>query len=140
MDSLIPQLGLALAIGLLVGLERGWRERDTPDGGRTAGIRTYGISGLLGGVAAALSLSLNTPSVLIATFLVLRKRKRDLAELEELAQRYMAKIGDARTVRADVGARYFGAQLHDDTLVPGAGPRLGKISFETWFSRSGARK
>ncbi|KPH76147.1 MULTISPECIES: MgtC/SapB family protein [Hyphomicrobiales] len=69
MDSLIPQLGLALAIGLLVGLERGWRERDTPDGGRTAGIRTFGISGLLGGVAAALSLSLNTPAVLIATFL-----------------------------------------------------------------------
>ncbi len=60
--------------------------------------------------------------------------------LAELAQRYMAKIGDARTVRADVGARYFGAQLHDDTLVPGAGPRLGKIGFETWFSRSGARK
>jgi uncharacterized membrane protein (DUF4010 family) len=69
MDSLIPQLGLALAIGLLVGLERGWRERDTPDGGRTAGIRTYGISGLLGGVAAALGLSLNTPAVLIAAFL-----------------------------------------------------------------------
>ena len=60
--------------------------------------------------------------------------------LAELAQRYMAKIGDARTVRADAGARYFGAQLHDDTLVPGAGPRLGKIGFETWFSRSGARK
>lgn len=69
MDSLIPQLGLALAIGLLVGLERGWRERDTPAGGRTAGIRTYGISGLLGGVAAALGISLNTPAVLIAAFL-----------------------------------------------------------------------
>jgi uncharacterized membrane protein (DUF4010 family) len=69
MDSLIPQLGLALAIGLLVGLERGWRERDTPAGGRTAGIRTYGISGLLGGVAAALAVSLNTPAVLIAAFL-----------------------------------------------------------------------
>jgi uncharacterized membrane protein (DUF4010 family) len=69
MDSLIPQLGLALAIGLLVGLERGWRERDTPAGGRTAGIRSYGISGLLGGVAAALGLSLNTPAVLIAAFL-----------------------------------------------------------------------
>lgn len=54
MDPLIPRLGLALAIGLLVGLERGWRERDAPAGSRTAGIRTYGISGLLGGVAAAL--------------------------------------------------------------------------------------
>jgi uncharacterized membrane protein YhiD involved in acid resistance len=42
MDTLIARLGLALAIGLLVGLERGWRERDAPEGSRTAGIRTYG--------------------------------------------------------------------------------------------------
>lgn len=68
-DSLIPKLGLALAIGLLVGLERGWRERETPDGGRTAGIRTYGIAGLLGGIVAALAVGLNAPSVLIAGFL-----------------------------------------------------------------------
>ena len=60
--------------------------------------------------------------------------------LAELVQRYMAKIGDTRPVRADTGARYFGALLDDDTLVPGAGPRLGQIGFETWFSRSGARK
>lgn len=55
MEPLITRLGLALAIGLLVGLERGWRERDAPEGSRTAGIRTYGISGLLGGILAALS-------------------------------------------------------------------------------------
>ncbi len=60
--------------------------------------------------------------------------------LAELAQRYMARIGDTRSVQADVGARYFGALLDDATLVPGAGPRLGQIDFETWFSRSGARK
>ena len=55
MELLILKLGLALAIGLLVGLERGWREREAPAGSRTAGIRTYGISGLLGGVFAALA-------------------------------------------------------------------------------------
>ncbi|QKH35316.1 SDR family oxidoreductase [Achromobacter pestifer] len=60
--------------------------------------------------------------------------------LAELVQRYMAKIGDTRSVQADPGARYFGALLDDDTLVPGAGPRLGEIDFETWFSRSGASK
>lgn len=70
MEGLIPQLGLALAIGLLVGLERGWRERDAPDGARTAGIRTYGISGLLGGLVQALSLRLDAPSVLIAGLVV----------------------------------------------------------------------
>lgn len=60
--------------------------------------------------------------------------------LAELAQRYMGRIGDTRTVQADAGVRYFGALLDDGTLVPGSSPRLGEIDFETWFSRSGARK
>lgn len=64
----------------------------------------------------------------------------DRVRLAELAQRYLHKTGDARSVRADPQARYFGALLDDDTLVPGAGAWLGKIDFETWFSRSGARK
>ncbi len=58
--------------------------------------------------------------------------------LAELAQRYMARTGDTRSVQADADARYFGALLDDDTLVPGPGPRLGRIDFETWFSRAGA--
>lgn len=69
MDILLLRLGLALAIGLLIGLERGWRERDAPAQSRTAGIRTYGISGLLGGIFAALAQSLGAVSVLIAGFL-----------------------------------------------------------------------
>ena len=43
------RLSLALAIGILVGIERGWQERETPAGKRTAGIRTYGLAGFLGG-------------------------------------------------------------------------------------------
>ena len=69
MELLIPKLGLALAIGLLVGLERGWREREAPAGSRTAGIRTYGLSGLLGGVFAALAQAFNDGSVFLAGFL-----------------------------------------------------------------------
>ena len=69
MDTLIAQLGVALAIGLLVGLERGWRERDAPDRSRTAGIRTFGIAGLLGGLVTALAEALNAISVLVAGFL-----------------------------------------------------------------------
>ena len=68
MDQLIAQLGLALAIGLLVGLERGWRERGAPDRSRTAGLRTFGLVGLLGGIFAALSEALGS-GVLIAGFL-----------------------------------------------------------------------
>ncbi|MCF7767234.1 SDR family oxidoreductase [Achromobacter pulmonis] len=59
--------------------------------------------------------------------------------LAELAQRYMARIGDLRSVQADAQARYFGAALDDATLVPAAGARLGAIDFDTWFGRSGAR-
>ncbi len=69
MDTLILRLGLALAIGLLVGLERGWRERDAPAGSRTAGIRTYGISGLLGGLFASLAQVFNQPMLFAAGFL-----------------------------------------------------------------------
>jgi uncharacterized membrane protein (DUF4010 family) len=52
-SSFIPTaaaLGTSLGVGLLVGLERGWRDRELPDGGRVAGLRTFGLIGLLGGV------------------------------------------------------------------------------------------
>ncbi|MDQ0394438.1 MgtC/SapB family protein [Labrys monachus] len=69
MDEMILRLGLALAIGLLVGVERGWRERAEPAGSRTAGIRTYGISGLLGGLFAALAAALGAAYVFAAGFI-----------------------------------------------------------------------
>jgi uncharacterized membrane protein (DUF4010 family) len=49
------RLGLALAIGLLIGVERGWQERSEAEGGRTAGLRTFAITGLSGGVWGLLS-------------------------------------------------------------------------------------
>lgn len=86
MEPLILRLGLALAIGLLVGLERGWRERDAPEGSRTAGIRTFGISGLLGGIVAAVSEAQQNQFVFAAgllgfstslTWFKLREARRD---------------------------------------------------------------
>ena len=53
--DLVSRLALALGIGLLIGLERGWRRRGARPGSRAAGIRTFAISGLLGGVIAALA-------------------------------------------------------------------------------------
>ncbi|HEV2562738.1 MAG TPA: MgtC/SapB family protein [Rhizomicrobium sp.] len=52
--ELFQRLGLALAIGFLIGIERGWQEREGPSGSRVAGIRTFALVGLLGGVWGAL--------------------------------------------------------------------------------------
>lgn len=49
------QLGVALAIGLMIGVERGWKERDAREGERIAGVRTYGLIGLLGGGSSLLA-------------------------------------------------------------------------------------
>lgn len=45
---------VSLAIGLIIGLERGWQVRQFGDNQRIAGMRTYGLIGLLGGVCALL--------------------------------------------------------------------------------------
>ena len=55
MDTLLPPgvegLALALAIGLLIGIERGWRMREEEAGRRVAGIRSFAILGLIGGLS-----------------------------------------------------------------------------------------
>jgi uncharacterized membrane protein (DUF4010 family) len=56
-QELISRFGLSLGIGLLFGLERGWRMRGEPPGGRTAGIRTFAVSGVFGGVIGAIAQS-----------------------------------------------------------------------------------
>ena len=49
------RLAVALAIGLLVGLERGWKGRDAAEGEREVGLRTLGLIGLVGGLTGLLS-------------------------------------------------------------------------------------
>ena len=49
---------MALAIGVLIGLERGWQERQGGEGERTAGLRTHALAALLGALLAALSQAL----------------------------------------------------------------------------------
>lgn len=47
--DLFREFAVALAIGLLIGFERGWRGRLAEEGQRVAGIRTFGLISLLGG-------------------------------------------------------------------------------------------
>ena len=51
-------LGAALLVGCVIGLERGWQERDLREGGRVAGLRTFALVGLLGGVIGILPTAL----------------------------------------------------------------------------------
>ena len=46
----------------------------------------------------------------------------------------LAGRNDPRTVVADPGARYFGAILDDNSLVPGKGAQLGEVTLEEFES------
>ncbi|MCX7900382.1 MAG: DUF4010 domain-containing protein, partial [Methylocystis sp.] len=52
---LLQRFSVALAIGLLIGLERGWRTRGEAEGERAAGLRTHALAALLGGVWGAIA-------------------------------------------------------------------------------------
>jgi len=59
--------------------------------------------------------------------------------LNDLVARYLEMSNDPRRVVTDEHARYFGAELNDQTLVPDANPRLGKIGFAQWFAAQRSR-
>ncbi len=51
--DLFGRLTLAFGIGLVIGVERGWQTRALSSGQRAAGVRTFALTGLLGGVLGA---------------------------------------------------------------------------------------
>jgi uncharacterized protein YbjT (DUF2867 family) len=60
--------------------------------------------------------------------------------LDKLARKFLAARGDRRRVVADIHARYFGTELDDRSLTPGAEPRVGPTAFDDWLNRRiGAR-
>lgn len=64
--DIFSRLAAAIAIGLLVGMERGWKARDMDDHGRAAGLRTFGLAGMMGGVSGLLSKEIGVVIVGIA--------------------------------------------------------------------------
>lgn len=56
--------------------------------------------------------------------------------LDELVRQYLSAIQDTRQVVADVNARYFGAELDDQSLVPSDNARITTTRFSDWLSRS----
>ena len=56
--QLLHRLTAAFAIGALIGIERGWKQRSEEPGARAAGLRTFTLAGLLGGISAILGADL----------------------------------------------------------------------------------
>jgi len=56
---------LALALGLLAGIQRGWAQREAAEGTRFAGVRTFGLLGLAGGIAGHVFAGAETISAII---------------------------------------------------------------------------
>ncbi|MDQ0419048.1 uncharacterized membrane protein (DUF4010 family) [Peteryoungia aggregata LMG 23059] len=72
--DIFQRLGLAVAIGAAVGVERHWRERDEPEGARIAGIRTFTLIGMTGGLAGLLDGALmpgGFSGLVLASFLIM---------------------------------------------------------------------
>jgi uncharacterized protein YbjT (DUF2867 family) len=58
----------------------------------------------------------------------------DQIRQDELVRQYLGATGDPRKVVTDDKPLYFGIEVNDQSLVPGASPRLGKMHFDDWLS------
>ena len=93
--AVATQLAIALILGLIIGIERGWKTRDDPHGQGDGGIRNFGLSGLFGGITAVLAakwgitifaVSFLGFSILIVTSYVLTAQKsKDYGTTTEIA-------------------------------------------------------
>jgi uncharacterized protein YbjT (DUF2867 family) len=59
--------------------------------------------------------------------------------VDELVRKRLATLKDPREIIADPHARYSGAQVDDQTLVPGKDAQLGETRFETWLTQPAAK-
>jgi len=55
--------------------------------------------------------------------------------LSEIVQQFLRAKDDSRIVIPDLHARYFGAELDDRSLIPGAQARIAATRFEEWLVR-----
>jgi uncharacterized protein YbjT (DUF2867 family) len=60
----------------------------------------------------------------------------ELIGQDELVRQFLSANRDAREVITDARACYFGTELNDQSLTPGANPRLGTTRFGDWLHRS----
>lgn len=113
----------SIAIGLLVGLERGWTQRELGKGRRVAGFRTFGLIGLLGGMGGL------APDIVAATLgmgvaAILTVGYSRSADQEHLS---------ATTTLA--GLLTFGASFCATRIAPALGLAIGAATFAILSAR-----
>ncbi|EAZ94173.1 MgtC/SapB family protein [Crocosphaera chwakensis] len=93
--TVATQLAIALILGLIIGIERGWKTREDPDGLGDGGIRNFGLSGLFGGIAAVLAdkwgigilavIFLGLSLVIVTSYALTAKKSKDYGTTTEIA-------------------------------------------------------
>jgi uncharacterized membrane protein (DUF4010 family) len=116
-EELFRRLAVALAIGLLIGLERGWQTRQEEDHQRTAGLRTFALTGLLGGICGLLSAA-SSPIVLAAGLLALTGSLAWFSSLEATAEKNFSVTGVVAGILTFVLGAY--ATLGDEAVAVAA--------------------
>jgi uncharacterized protein YbjT (DUF2867 family) len=59
---------------------------------------------------------------------------------DEIIRHFLSATQDTRQVVTDTHARYFGAKLDEQSLVPRGKSQIGATRFEDWLSHSTAKK
>jgi len=59
---------------------------------------------------------------------------------DEIIRQFLSATQDTRQVVTDMHARYFGAKLDEQSLVPRGNSRIGATRFEDWLSHSTVKK
>jgi hypothetical protein len=60
--------------------------------------------------------------------------------MDDLVRRVLRATGDEREVIGDAHARYFGAELNDQSLVASPGARVGSKRFEDWLKDAASQR
>jgi len=59
----------------------------------------------------------------------------DRIRQDDFVRQFLAARHDARQVKTDPAALYFGTAVDDQSLTPGANPRLGVVHYADWLAR-----
>lgn len=109
--NMVGRLALALGIGLLIGVERAAHTREQSGGIRVAGVRTYALTGLLGGVWGLLGTILGDvvlgiafmgfAALVLFAYWTTAKKDADFGMTSEIAALLVFSLG-ALAVRGDM--------------------------------------